>query len=140
MFLNTFHERSFSINDVVKSYHEKTVLKTLQLEFRLHLQIFSRWTRFHTIRYLYHDPKSQAATNITLAPLTGENTIKWPLVCVLLTTFSIHGLFLSVAIFVHSRFTVNILWLEHSPGLARRKVGKSLTKQGLMCLAQGHTQ
>ena len=33
VFLNTFHLKNFfSINDVVK-YHEKTVLKTLQLEF-----------------------------------------------------------------------------------------------------------
>ena len=34
MYLNTFHRRSFSINDAVKSYREKLVLKTLQLEFR----------------------------------------------------------------------------------------------------------
>ena len=33
VFLNTFHREKFSINDVVKSYHEKTVLKSLQLEF-----------------------------------------------------------------------------------------------------------
>ena len=34
MYLNTFHRRSFSINDAVKSYREKLDLKTLQLEFR----------------------------------------------------------------------------------------------------------
>ena len=33
--MNTFHQKSFSENDVVKSYREKTVLKTLQLEFRI---------------------------------------------------------------------------------------------------------
>ena len=33
VFLNTYHRRSFSINDEGKSYREKTVLKSLQLEF-----------------------------------------------------------------------------------------------------------
>ena len=33
MFLNTFIGRSVSINDAVKSYREKIVLKTLQLQF-----------------------------------------------------------------------------------------------------------
>ena len=33
IFLNTFHRISFSINDAVKSFRDKTVLKTLQLEF-----------------------------------------------------------------------------------------------------------
>ena len=32
MFLYIFHQIIFSINDVVKSYREKIVLKTLQLE------------------------------------------------------------------------------------------------------------
>ena len=34
MFLNTFNWISILINDVVNSYREKIVLKTLQLEFR----------------------------------------------------------------------------------------------------------
>ena len=39
MFLNTYHgEKFFSINDVVKSHREKTVLKTSQLEFSTHLR------------------------------------------------------------------------------------------------------
>ena len=37
--MNTFHWISFSINEAVKSYREKIVLKTLQLEFSM-LYIF----------------------------------------------------------------------------------------------------
>ena len=39
VFLNTFHRRSFSINVVVKSYREFTVLSTLQLDFFSYLNM-----------------------------------------------------------------------------------------------------
>ena len=36
MFLNTFHGVKMFQNDAVKSYREKIILKTLQLEFNIH--------------------------------------------------------------------------------------------------------